>query len=86
MSQFSSVTIEQARVAKQGLKTKFAQDFASAASPVVGIGLTRVNTAEWAVRVNLDHAPTATEKQSLPDRFQGVQIKYEVTGLPKKAL
>ena len=58
MSQFSAVTLDQARAAKEDLKGKLARDFADVASPVVGIGLTRINTAEWGIKVNLDHAPT----------------------------
>ena len=86
MSQFSTVTLDQARAAKADLKSKLARDFAGVASPVVGIGLTHLNTAEWGLKVNLEHAPTPEEKKNLPDRHQGVRVLYEITGLPKKAL
>jgi hypothetical protein len=84
MSQFSKVTIDEARAAKESLKEKFAQDFAQAASPVTGVGITRISTAEWGVKVNLDHEPSVEEKNKLPDTHMGVKVRYEVTGHPMK--
>lgn len=86
MSEFSNVTIEQARAAKEDLKGSLLRDFSVAVGgPVNSIGIGRINTAEYCVAVGLERDPTSVEKNALPEEHMGVKIQYKVVG-PIRAL
>jgi hypothetical protein len=71
-----SPTLDQARAAKSKALTLL-QD----ASAVVGVGIARRNGG-YCVKVNVSHAPAATE--AVPASIDGVPVRVEVVGVLRK--
>ena len=81
-----STTFEQAKAAKENLiKGPFAQyfNFVAGKAPdlVNGAGLSKKGD-NWYVKVNLLRKPSPEESKQLPKKFDGVKIKYDITGMP----
>jgi hypothetical protein len=76
MEQSHSCTLEEARAAKGRAQAIF-QSLAA----VVGVGITKVGDG-YGLKVNLQAPPA--EGTCLPDDVDGVPVRVEVVGLPKK--
>lgn len=66
-----SITIKQARDAKQGVSEQLKAEL-----PVVGVGLTK-RGADYAVKINLARVPPGV---ALPTNWHGVPLVFEVIG------
>jgi hypothetical protein len=76
MAKSHSCTLEEARAAKGQAQAIF-----QSLAPVVGVGITKVGDA-YGLKVNLQAPPP--EGTRLPGDVDGVPVRVEVVGLPKK--
>jgi hypothetical protein len=76
MTQRHPITLDEARAAKGPAQTLF-----QSLAPVVGVGITRIGDG-YGLKVNLQSAPP--EGTRLPGEVDGVPVRVEVVGLPKK--
>jgi autonomous glycyl radical cofactor GrcA len=72
-------TFEQAEAAKKKLSKQLMGSFNGAASPVNGIGVGRDQDG-FHIAVRLERRPTAAEAAQLPEKYDGVSVKYSVIG------
>ena len=78
-----SVTIEEARKAKEIVISQLTRNFNAAAnSPVNGVGIGKIDE-DYCVHVDLVRAPTPAESTLLPQKCEGVKVRYKVTGIPE---
>jgi hypothetical protein len=72
-------TLEKARAAKDKLSKQLMGSFNGAASPVNSVGLSRDQSGYY-VAVGLERHPTPAENAKLPQKYDGVTVKYSVLG------
>jgi len=80
MSQFTIVSVDEARGAMRGLHSQLSTIFNESVRDELFTGrytVKRISTAEWGLAVGLKREPTADERAKMPKEYDGVKVSYK---------